>query len=572
MNEVAAISMPDALSRLSAADAPFEVQESNVGGLAMRTYRFAPRDLRHLFENCLQRPNQTYIYFEGEMLTYGKLYEDAHALAAAMQARFGVSKGDRVAICMRNYPEWAVAFWAILILGAVVVPVNAWGTGPEMAYVIDHSGARIVFADIERIERLQSHLDEMNIENIISVREPESSVRTEHSLGKLIDEFRNAEPVPDPLICPDDDATILYTSGTTGRPKGAVLSHRNIITCTVNGSFHGALSHMRKTGELPAHDPEAKPVIYLYGGPLFHVGGSNSGLVSSMAGGITLVLMHRWDAGRALSLIDELGVNGIGGVPTMFWQLLEHPDFDRYNLKTIVSVAIGGAAAGPELFARLRERLPTAAAVTGYGATETSGGCTFNGGLDYAAMPSGVGVPAPVVDVKCVDAEGRELAAGNIGELCFRGPCVVRGYWKDELSSAEAFRDGWFHSGDIGRIDEEGRIVILDRAKDMLIRGGENVYSIEVEGALLANENVVSAAVFGLPHRTLGEEVAAVVQLKLGSSLLTEALQAFVADRLARFKVPSIIVLTHDELPKNETGKILKRMLREQLIESTVPS
>lgn len=566
MTELAAVSTAEAIRRLTAPDAPFAMTECDVHGRRMRVYAGAPQTLRDIFFAAPDRTDRTYIHFEGEELSYARVRRDAQALAAALHHRFHICKGDRVAICLRNYPEWAIAYWAAIITGAIVVPVNAWGTGAEMAYVLGHSGSKIVVADGERIERLQPHLEALDVVAVLSVRTPELDRPLVHGFDALLAEYQGAAPLPDPGIRPDDDATIIYTSGTTGRPKGAVGSHRAAIACIVSGAFNVALSHMRRTGELLEPDPDARPPLYLYGGPLFHVGGCNSGLAATMAAGATMVMMYRWNVEKALALIETLKIRGFGAVPTMVWQLLEHPDFARHDLSSLQSAAIGGAAAGPELHARLKEKLPHVVAATGYGATETSGGCTFNGGLDYAARPAGVGVAAPVLDVKCVDASGTEVAPNTAGELCLRGPNILRGYWDDDAATAAAFRDGWFHSGDIASIDAEGRITLLDRAKDMIIRGGENIYSIEVEDALMAHRDVMAAGVFGLPDQQLGETVAAVVQLAPGARVLPSDLQSFAASRLAYFKVPARIVTTHDDLPKNETGKILKRVLRDDLI------
>lgn len=566
MTDQAAVSNAEALLRLTAPEAPFAMQKCDVRGLPMRVYSQAPLTLRDIFLASMQWPERPYLHFEGEELSYGRVHRDARAFAAALHHRFGVQKGDRVAICMRNYPEWVIAYWASILLGAIVVPVNAWGSGSEMAYVLDHSGSKIAVADGERIERLAPYVEQIGMRTLIAARMDTSDNANVFSFDALVADYQDAQLLPDPCLLPDDDATIIYTSGTTGRPKGAVGSHRNAITCIVSGWFNVGLSHMRRTGELLTRAPDAVPPAYLYGGPLFHVGGCNSGLAATMAAGAHMVLMYRWNAGRALELVEKLKIGGLGAVPTMVWQLLEHPDFDKYDTSSLASAAIGGAAAGPELHARLKEKLPNVIAATGYGATETSGGCTFNGGLDYEAQPAGVGIPAPVLDVKCVDEKGLEVARGTAGELCLRGPCVLRGYWNDETATAAAFCDGWFHSGDIASIDEEGRITILDRAKDMVIRGGENVYSIEVEDALMAHSEVLSAGVFGLPDQVLGEIVAAFVQLAPGSRLTETDLQAFVAHRLAHFKIPTVIKSTTSDLPTNETGKILKRILREELI------
>lgn len=566
MTDQAAVSNAEALQRLTAPEAPFAMQKCDVRGVSMRVYSKAPLTLRDIFLASMQWPERPYLYFEGEELSYGRLHRDAGAFAAALHHRFGVQKGDRVAICMRNYPEWAIAYWASILLGAIVVPINAWGSGSEMAYVLDHSGSKIAVADGERIERLAPYVEQIGMRTLIAARMDVSDNAHVYSFDALVADYQDAQHLPDPGLLPDDDATIIYTSGTTGRPKGAVGSHRNAITCIVSGWFNVSFSHMRRTGELLTRVPDVMPSAYLYGGPLFHVGGCNSGLAATMAAGAHMVLMYRWNAGRALELVEELKIGGFGAVPTMVWQLLEHPDFDKYDTSSLASAAIGGAAAGPELHARLKEKLPDVVVATGYGATETSGGCTFNGGLDYEARPAGVGIPAPVLDVKCVDHNGREVERGTAGELCLRGPSVLRGYWNDEAATATAFCNGWFHSGDIASIDQEGRITILDRAKDMVIRGGENVYSIEVEDALMAHSEVLSAGVFGLPDQVLGEIVGAFVQLAPESQLTETDLQAFVAHRLAHFKIPAVIKITTSDLPTNETGKILKRILREELI------
>lgn len=565
---IAAISTDEALQRLTSADAPFATVITEIDGVPTRVYRSAPTDVRALFLDCTRWGDRVYVYFEDEALTYQELGRDVPALANALHRQFGIGKGDRIAICMRNYPEWAVAFWSILLLGAIVVPVNSWGTAAEIGYVLNHSGAKIVFADGERLERVGSIAASTVLDAIIAVRADGVGSELVRRYEDLIAASEEDVLAPEPRLNPDDPATIIYTSGTTGRPKGAVATHRNIISAVINASFNGALSHLRRTGQVPVPDPRASPPAYLFGVPLFHVGGCNAGLVATLASGASLVLMYRWTADRALELIEKLKVTAIGAVPTMIWQLLDHPDFARYDTSSLASAAIGGAAAGRELHERLSARLPGVVAATGYGATETSGGCTYNGGLDYALRPTSVGVPAPIVEVKCIDERGRVVPPGEAGELCFRGGCVLRRYWNDTEATAATFRDGWFHSGDIGLIDDEGRVTILDRAKDMIIRGGENIYTIEVEDALMAHPGVQAAAVFGVPDRVLGEIVAAVVQVRQGTIVSSEELAEFVSARLARFKVPTNLVVTNRELPKNETGKILKRVLREQMFDA----
>jgi acyl-CoA synthetase (AMP-forming)/AMP-acid ligase II len=276
--------------------------------------------------------------------------------------------------------------------------------------------------------------------------------------------------------------------------------------------------------------------------------------------------MYRWDAERALELIERERVTSFGGVPTMVWQVLESPDFAKRDTSSVQGIGYGGAPAPPELVRRIKEHFPTVSPGNGYGMTETSSLAVGNGGADYVRKPDSVGRPAPVNDVMIAGESGNEMATGELGEVCMRGPNVVKGYWNKREATAETFRDGWLHSGDIGRVDEEGFLYIVDRAKDMVIRGGENIYSVEIETVLYEHPAVSEAAVVGIPHRVLGEEVAAVVKRVAGATITEEDLKDHVAQRLAAFKVPVRIEIRDSELPRNAAGKIMKRELRESLV------
>ena len=373
-------------------------------------------------------------------------------------------------------------------------------------------------------------------------------------------------PLPDVTIGPDDDATIFYTSGTTGQPKGALGTHRNICTNLLSLGYCVARGAMRSTKAASSAMAPAARNIYLLSVPFFHATGCHSVLVANLAVGGEIVIMHRWDATRALQLIERERVTIFGGVPAMAWQVLEHPDFERYDLSSVKSIGYGGAPAAPELVRRLEAMFPGRTPSNGYGLTETSSVTTMNAGLDYQRKPDSVGVPIPVCDVQVVDPDGRPLPTGEIGELWIKGPNVVKGYWNNPEATAAAITDGWLHSGDVARVDDEGFVFIVDRAKDMIIRGGENVYCVEVEAALFEHPAVTDAAAIGIPHHVLGEEVGAVVHLAPGTSASEVELREFVGARIAAFKVPVRIWFKEEPLPRNPNGKIMKRDLKAELL------
>jgi long-chain acyl-CoA synthetase len=300
--------------------------------------------------------------------------------------------------------------------------------------------------------------------------------------------------------------------------------------------------------------------------PFFHATGCHSVLVASALAGSTIVLMHKWNPERALELIERERVTMFGGVPTMAWQVLTSPHFDKYDTSSLTSVSYGGAPAPPKLVEKIKELLPDRVPGNGYGLTETSSVTTYNSGVNYLAHPDSVGLPVAVCDVKVVGPSGDELPTGEVGELLIKGPNVIKGYWNRPDATAQAIVGGWFHSGDLARMDEDGFVYIVDRAKDMLIRGGENVYCAEVEAALYEHPAVADAAVIGVPHDELGEEVGAVVRLRPDATLTTEELRAFLRERIAAFKVPSHVWFREAELPRNPGGKILKTHLRAEIL------
>ncbi|HKU43744.1 MAG TPA: class I adenylate-forming enzyme family protein [Polyangiales bacterium] len=560
-------SVADITRELTQPGALFEMDERDAGGRRVRYWKNFPRTIDEVVRFSLKHSDKIYLVYEDERLSYGQSFERVAAISAYL-LELGVQRGDRVAIAMRNYPEWVLAFWAASVAGAVVVPLNAWWKGGELAYGLCDSGARVLFCDAERAEILGPHLDETAVRDVVVVRAPlNQPLPTPSSRFEELWPLYRGAALPVLGIGPDDDATIFYTSGTTGRPKGALGTHLNFCS-NIGSSVYARYRTAMRAGEDFTQwvvQALARQPAFLLSVPLFHVTGCHSGMTLNTFMGAKIVMMHKWQPERALELIEREQITHFGGVPSMVWQVLESPDFTRRNLSSVATVSYGGAPAAPELVRRIKQSFPKSSASNGYGLTETSALTCSNAGIDYERKPDSVGVAVAICDLKIVDADGKQLADGEVGELCIRGANVVRGYFGKPEATGLSFRDGWLHTGDVARIDEEGFVYILDRAKDMLIRGGENIYCVEVEDVLYSHPGVMDAAVIGITHRVLGEEVGAVVQLAPGSGASADELRAYAAERLAAFKVPVRIELRADPLPRNPNGKIMKRELKRDL-------
>jgi long-chain acyl-CoA synthetase len=563
-----AVSVAEAHRILTAPGARFEMSEEVIRGVKTRVWKNAPPTLRDLFLMGRAYGEREFLVYEGDRATYEGFARATLALASDLQAH-GVQKGDRVALVMRNLPEWPVCFFAAVITGAIITPLNAWWTGPELEYGLQDCGARIAILDAERYARLAQHLPRCpDLERIYVAREAETIVhplviKLEDVIGPVASwEALPQGVVPDGPLEADDDASIFYTSGTTGKPKGALGTHRNMCTNIGTGGIAVARAYLRRGEQPPAPDPNAPQRVTLLVVPLFHVTGCSATLCPTVAMGGKIVLMRRWDAEGAMQLIQNEKVNGTGGVPTIAWQLIEHPARPSYDLSSLESVTYGGAPSAPELVRKIVETFPKSMPGNGWGMSETSATFTSHIAEDYENRPDSCGPAAPIGDLKVAGPDGETLLPGVVGELWAKGPQVVKGYWNKPEATAETFRDGWVKTGDLARIDEEGFCFIIDRAKDMLIRGGENIYCIEVENVLYDHPAVMDAALVGVPHRTLGEEPGAVVTLKPGAKASEAELRAFVAERLAAFKVPVKVVFWPETLPRNANGKILKSELK----------
>jgi long-chain acyl-CoA synthetase len=580
------MSMEEANRTLTATGQMFEMEDVEIRGVVTRVWKNAPGGLRAILELARGHGDKDYLVYEDERTTFEENFVASATLARALRDRYGVEKGDRLSIAMRNLPEWVTAFWATAAAGGVVVPLNAWWTGPELHYGLHDSGTSVVFVDSERLSRLLPHLDELpHLRAVVVTNEDRTPLDgLPHSPVPVIPfaalAGRPPAPadvsdvtLPDIAVAPEDDATIFYTSGTTGKPKGAVGTHRNMATNLMSLFFLNARATLRGANG-PADTADVAGNAYLLSVPLFHATGCHSILVANTAAGNKLVMMHHWNPERALELIERERITTFGGVPAMAMQVIDSPAFATRDTSSVRSVAYGGAPAPPDLVRRIKEHFPVGAPSNGYGLTETSSVTTMNVGDDYVRKPDSVGPAVPVCDVAVVPdgfdgpEPTSELPRGPevVGELWIKGPNVVRGYWNKPEATAAAFTRGWLHSGDIARIDEENFVHIVDRAKDMVIRGGENVYSVEVEAALFEHPSVSDCAVIGVPHPVLGEEVGAAVILRPGTTVTAEELTRFARERLASFMVPAHIWFLSQPLPRNPQGKVLKRDLRISLV------
>ncbi|WBH16743.1 class I adenylate-forming enzyme family protein [Sphingomonas radiodurans] len=562
-----AMSVAQAGAALTAPGAKFEMETLDIRGVPTRVWKNAPPHMAALLVLSRNHGDRLATIYEDERVSYDAQFRAVAALAADL-VRGGVTKGDRVAIAMRNLPEWIVGFFAITTLGAIAVPLNAWWTGEELAYGLTDSGAKVLIADDERWERIAPLRAALPmLERVLVGRAARPLVIEEEGGAERLEDVIGtphdwpslpAGELPPVELLPEDEATILYTSGTTGKPKGALGTHRNFMTNILSTGFAAARTILRRGDPLP----EPVPKVALTVIPLFHATALSAGLMGAMAGGHTIIYMRKFEPVRAMEIIEREKVNSTGGVPTIAWQLLEHPERHRYDLSSLETIGYGGAPSAPELVRKIASDLKSAPG-NGWGMTETTATVTTHSGEDYIHRPESCGPAVAVADLKIMDADGvRELPTGEVGELWARGPMIVKGYWNKPEATAATFVDGWVRTGDLARIDEEGFCFIIDRAKDMVIRGGENIYSSEIENVLYDHPAVTDCALIGIPHRTLGEEPAAVVHLAPGATASEAELQAWVRARLAAFKVPVAIRFCDEMLPRNANGKILKRDLK----------
>lgn len=563
-----AMSVAQAHALLCAPGAPFEMDTVTIRGLETRVYRNQPPTLRQIFQLGRSHGESDFLVYEDERISYRAFANATATLARALVEQHGVRKGDRVAFAIRNIPEWPVVFFAAVLAGAMAVPLNAWWTVDELTYGFDDSGATVAVLDAERAARMGERLGQLKtVRSVLVTRAGPALPAGALDLASIIGPATSWADLPhteepDAGLQPDDLATLFYTSGTTGAPKGAYGTHRNCLTNLMNALVNTARMFLRRGETPPEPDPAAPKKAFLLAIPFFHVTGCHAVMVPAIAQGWKIVMMRKWDAGAGLALIERERITHFGGVPAIAWQVLEHPDLATTDTSSVESVSYGGAPSSAELVRQIVATFPKVQPGQGYGLTETSAAVTNIGAEDYQLRPLSCGPAAPVNDVRVVGPDGQDVPDGEIGELWVRGSNVICGYWNKPEATEAAFGGGWFRSGDLVRRDEEGFIFIVDRAKDMIIRGGENVYCVEVEDVLYQHPDISDAAIVGVSHKVLGEEVGAVVTVSPDSTLDEAGVKTWVAARLASFKVPAHVRITREPLVRNANGKILKRDLK----------
>ncbi len=540
---------------------PFEVVEETMQGRPIRIFKNRERSLREKVANVAQRGELDFLVQGERRISYGEFGRLVWGAGAALRDRHGLRHGDRLAILSYNCPDWIIALFGASAVGGTGVGMNGWWSTDEIEYGLNDSGSRYLVVDerlFPRVEPLLGKLESLERVFYIGDHPPEGTTPIAELLVP-------SDEMPTDPIDEDDPFVLFYTSGTTGRPKGCITTHRGTIA-QVAGIFFTNVLGMAMGGPNPLADAQqsGRQPAGLLASPLFHVGGLHSNLCTAMTAGYKLVFIEgKFTPEQAMQLIEREKVTIWGAIPTMLHRLVHHSEVGRYDLSSLRAISFGGAPTPPETIEKAREVLPVEPSFTNaYGLTETHGVATMNGGKDLIGRKTSIGRPLPFLDMKIVDEEGKELPEGRLGELLIYGPTVTPGYWNRPEASSEAVREGWLHTGDLGYRDADGFYFVVDRAKDMILRGGENVYCTEIENCLADHPEIDEAAVVGVPDPEFGERVKAIVRRAPGASIDAAGVQAHVAATLASFKVPEFVEFTEEPLPRNPAGKILKNVLR----------
>ena len=542
----------------------FELIDSEVFGVKTQVFKNAPAHLGQIFAGSRNHGDKTFLVYEGETWSFAKTMDEVDALSNLLVNSYGIKKGDRVAVAMRNYPEWVMSFAAIISVGAISVSMNSWWVEDEMDFALQDSGAKVLICDQQRFDIGAASCSKLGVKVIVA--------RAEKPLPNGVDTWQDAlaPHLAAGLKCPvveiasDDDATILYTSGTTGRPKGAVSTHRAIISALMAFSARNAVLTMSGTKLKEVTGPEV-PTSFILIVPLFHVTGCVPVMMSCFIAGLKLAIMYKWDAEKALEMIEREQITNFVGVPTQSWDLVNSPAFDKYDTSSLRAVGGGGAPSPTSLVGKVNDKVKNGSPQLGYGMTETNAYGPGITGSDYLSHPTSTGRAVLPMLVEVRDENLKPVPTGQAGEIWFFGPMLIRGYWNRPDATAETIVDGWLRSGDVGRLDADGFVYVEDRVKDMILRAGENIYGAEVESAIYDHPAVHEVAVFGVPHERLGEEVGVAILPKAGVVLDPNDLWKFLDGKIAPFKVPTHVVVMTEPLPRNAAGKFLKRELQQRL-------
>ncbi|GEM_PF-148262 len=551
--------------QLTAPGAPFEIEERVIGGVAFKAYRHCAPDLRTLMAAGRQHGDRVFVQYPGYSLSYTEFWQQVDALAAALQHHYKIAQGSSVAIAMRNRPEWLVAFTAIIQIGAVVVPLNSWGKGDELVQGLTDSEAELLIADAQRLQYVR-HTGHAQPTIVV---EPDGTsdgacddACDDNSADwqQIINTYLGQAP-EQPPIAPTDPAILLFTSGTSGRPKGALFNHFNCCQSLMNVEFIGASTYMTNHTAQDALLAEGTPPKTLLAVPLFHISGLFSQFIINLRHGRGLYIMYKWDANEALRLLREEGITVLMGAPAMLLELLSLEDFSPEDAAKVANISAGGAGTPDILHGLYLSQTPRALPGAGWGMTETGGtGAAFTGryAVDY---PGASGFPSPIVEFSFHREDGGLAEAGEPGEVWIKSSAAIQCYRTG--GSPDDVEDGWLKTGDVGYLSDAGLLYLCGRVKDMVIRGGENIYPAEVEACLLEFPGCVEAAVVGLPSQRWGEELAAVIRLRNDASATAEAIRSHCGEHLAGFKVPEHIVFADEPLARNAVNKLLKAEIRQ---------
>jgi len=561
MSDAAPKTIEDVIMHMVTTDENWGVEMADIRGAPHRVFKTMMNSLVEIFGVAAMHGDADFLVYEDQRLSFQETYAQSCRLAHVLRDHYGVQKGDRVALAMRNYPEFIVAYQAAIMAGGVVTPLNAWWTATELAFAIKDSGARIVIGDKRRLDRMGEFFSEAGLRAI--------SVRGEHELaeetfGAALARSDAAQP-PAVEIGREDPATLMYTSGSTGYPKGVLSSHRAVLS-TIKSWLLVVMAGLAVPDPRYPSAPEGQQLGILLALPLFHVTATHSLYFMSLVIGRKIVMLRKWDVDEALDLIEREKITHFVGVPTMTAELAEAAHHSDRDVSSLIDIGSGGAKRPPDHVARQRKLLPRATAASGYGLTETNALGAVITRADYEERPDAAGkVVPPVTEVKIAGENGEALAVGEVGEISIRSPANMTEYWNRPDDTREAFdSEGYFRSGDLGRFDEDGFLYVVGRVKDMILRGGENIAALEVEEVFYEHPDVAEIAVIGLPDERLGEAVGAVIHPKPGSGLTEENLREFAADRLAAFKIPQTIWLVDEPLPRGGTAKIDKLALKDR--------